>query len=207
MNVQEREDKNVFINCPFDQDYSGFLDRLIFTIARCGYEPRCARELGDAAATRLVGIAGIMKECRLGVHDLSRTGLDPGSNLPRFNMPLELGVFLGARYFGSGGDSQKKCLVLHTDEHEYKKFLSDLAGSDFEPHGNDFKQLIKKVRDFLNKDALAQGAQPMPGHLKIAEEFDVFEVALELSCENDGHDRTDLQFVDYRTYVRAWLHK
>jgi hypothetical protein len=34
-------------------------------------------------------------ECELGIHDLSR--VDTYGQLPRFNMPLELGLFLALR--------------------------------------------------------------------------------------------------------------
>jgi hypothetical protein len=40
-------------------------------------------------------------ECDYGIHDLSRVEVDAGG-IPRFNMPMELGLHLGARLFGSG---------------------------------------------------------------------------------------------------------
>ena len=45
-------------------------------------------------------ICDIIKASRFGIHDVSRTESDKASALPRFNMPLELGFFLGARAFG-----------------------------------------------------------------------------------------------------------
>lgn len=86
----------VFINCPFDNDYQPLFDAMVFTILRCGFVPRCALELVDAAGTRIDKIVNIIRECPLGVHDISRTELDSGSHLPRFNMPFELGLFLGS---------------------------------------------------------------------------------------------------------------
>ena len=96
---------DVFINCPFDEDYAPTFRALIFGIYACGFRPRSARELDDGGQTRIEKLYGIIEECRYGVHDLSRTELDAVNQLPRFNMPLELGIFLGAKRYG--GASQK----------------------------------------------------------------------------------------------------
>ena len=67
----------VFINCPFDEDYAPVFRALIFTVDACGFVPRSARELDDAGQTRVDKLYAIIEECRYGVHDLSRTELDP----------------------------------------------------------------------------------------------------------------------------------
>jgi hypothetical protein len=85
---------DVFINCPFDLDYAATFQALIFTIYACGFRPRSARELDDAGQTRIEKLFNLIHECRYGIHDLSRTDLDATFGLPRFNMPLELGIFL-----------------------------------------------------------------------------------------------------------------
>ena len=41
-------------------------------------------------------ICQLILESPYGIHDLSRIELDPSTQLPRFNMALELGLFLGA---------------------------------------------------------------------------------------------------------------
>lgn len=99
-------DKDVFINCPFSPDYSEFFQAIVFAVVRSGYTPRCARENDDGGEVRIEKICRIIRECRYGVHDISNTELDAASGLPRFNMPLELGLFLGARNFGKKSDSQ-----------------------------------------------------------------------------------------------------
>jgi hypothetical protein len=95
-----RTARPVFINCPFDNDYRPLFRAMIFTILRCGFKPRCALEVIDGAATRISKIEKLIEQCPLGIHDISRTELDVKSGLPRFNMPLELGLFLGAKRFG-----------------------------------------------------------------------------------------------------------
>jgi len=64
--------------------------------------------------------------CRYGIHDISRTEFDTVNQLSRFNMPLELGIFLGARRFGSGRHKSKNCLVLDREPYRYQKFMDTL---------------------------------------------------------------------------------
>ena len=91
---------NVFINCPFDSAYKPLFDAIVFAVHDCGFVARCALEEGDASQVRIDKIYNIIEDCRYGIHDISRTELDEVSGLPRFNMPLELGIFLGAKRFG-----------------------------------------------------------------------------------------------------------
>ena len=91
---------NVFLNCPFDPAYKQLFDAMVFAVHDCGFIARCALEEGDASQVRIDKIYNIIVDCRYGIHDISRTELDKNSGLPRFNMPLELGVFLGAKKFG-----------------------------------------------------------------------------------------------------------
>jgi hypothetical protein len=97
----------VFINCPFDPGYNKKFRAIVFTIVYCGFEPRCSLELDDGSQNRLDKIMSIIGECKFGIHDISRTQLDSANRLPRFNMPLELGVFFGAKKFG-GATTRKK---------------------------------------------------------------------------------------------------
>ena len=98
---------NVFINCPFDTDYKALFYAIVFRVHDCGFVARCALEEGDASQVRIDKIYSIIAECRYGIHDISRTELDENFGLPRFNMPLELGIFLGAKKFGTGEQKKK----------------------------------------------------------------------------------------------------
>ena len=103
--VEKTSKSDVFINCPFDIDYSPIFDALVFVVYACGFRPRSARELDDNGQTRIEKLYNIIDECRFGIHDLSRTELDQVNRLPRFNMPLELGIFLGAKRYGGDGQN------------------------------------------------------------------------------------------------------
>jgi hypothetical protein len=94
-------DTSIFFNCPFDEAYKSLFEALVFAAFDCGYVPRCALEVDDAGQVRIEKILAIIRGCRLGVHDISRTELDLVNALPRFNMPFELGLFVGAARFGA----------------------------------------------------------------------------------------------------------
>src|SRR6266498_4700084 len=104
-------DTNVFINCPFDTAYKPLLDALVFAICDAGFTARSALEITDSSVNRLDKIMAIMEDCRLSVHDISKTEVNK-HGLPRFNMPFELGLFLGAKRFGTPRHGKKACLIV-----------------------------------------------------------------------------------------------
>lgn len=143
-------DDNVFINCPFDKEYLELFDAILFTIYTCALRPRCALEIDDGGQVRIEKINRIIDECRFGIHDISRTELDKESNLPRFNMPFEMGLFLGAKRFGSKRHKSKILIIMDKEEHRYQQYISDISGQDIKSHGNNPEKLIKCLRDVFN---------------------------------------------------------
>jgi predicted nucleotide-binding protein len=136
-------DLNVFINCPFDREYIPLFDAILFTVYKCGFRPRCSLEFDDGGQVRIEKINKIIEECRFGIHDISRTELDGGNNLPRFNMPFELGLFLGAKRFGSKLQRSKVLMILDKERHRYHQYISDISGQDVKSHDNDPEKLIR----------------------------------------------------------------
>ncbi|MFI0846975.1 hypothetical protein [Mesorhizobium sp. IMUNJ 23232] len=193
--------KPVFINCPFDAAYLPFFHAIAFTVSRCGFKPRCALEVIDSGGTRIAKIEKIIEECPLGIHDISRTELG-GNGLPRFNMPLELGLFLGAKRFGDKIQARKRCLVLDTEPYRYQIFMSDIAGQDIEAHGGKLETLIGKVRSFLN--AAKRGA-PLPSGAAIAAEYKTFQAALPGICSELKVEADRLEFKDFVWAAAKWM--
>lgn len=144
-------DTNVFINCPFDSEYRPIFRSIIFCIYDCGYVPRCALEDENGGDVRIERLYKLIKESRLSIHDISRTELDRANKLPRFNMPLELGIFLGAKKFGGKIHSSKICLIL--DAEQYQKFISDIAGQDIRAHEGSPEKAIFAVRTWIAANA------------------------------------------------------
>ncbi|HVY17431.1 MAG TPA: hypothetical protein VHB27_19570 [Rhodopila sp.] len=154
--------RSVFINCPFDEAYKPLMRAACFAIIACGYTPRCALDYNDSGAVRLVEIARMISECGFSIHDISRVELDRASRLPRFNMPLELGMDLGLRLQGSARQKGRRTLILDAVAHQYDKTLSDISGLDPQFHRNDARTVIRHVRDWLNayRDPAIDGGPP-----------------------------------------------
>src|SRR5271155_1893511 len=101
-------DRQVFLNCPFDDDYYPLLRAAVFTIHACEFTARIALENTSSENVRLERLVQLIRECRLGIHDLSRVRLASPTDLPRFNMPFECGVFYGALRYGTTGQRRKR---------------------------------------------------------------------------------------------------
>ena len=190
---------HVFVNCPFDKDYALLFDAMVFAIYKCNFLPRCAKEVDDASENRLDKIVRIIDECRLGIHDISRTELSQ-TGLPRFNIPLELGLFLGAKKFGDTRHRRKKCLVLDSKPYRYQEFISDIAGQDIQSHEGCPRQLVIAIRNWLNE------IQPdLPGGSSIWNEYEAFRDELPELCEAADLVEAELTFADYIRLVYGWL--
>jgi hypothetical protein len=107
--------QTVFLNCPYDDEYRPLLGTLLFSVLDCGLTPRLASDQADSGQPRLEKIRELIRGSRFSIHDISRMDpLQPG-DLPRFNMPFELGLDLGCRFFGEPPLGTKQCLILESD--------------------------------------------------------------------------------------------
>jgi hypothetical protein len=190
-------DNSVFINCPFDSAYRPLFEAVVFAVYDCGFYPRSALEIDDSSEVRIEKIIRIVAECRLAVHDISRTQLDRDSRLPRFNMPLELGIFIGAKAFGSAEHRRKAAIVLDTARYRYQKYISDIAGQDIRAHHRKPSDAIQQVRSFLSTHCL-DGTIP-PGGNKIAARYTEFRRGL-------ADAAAELHVQPGRAYVQGSYH-
>lgn len=191
--------KDVFINCPFDADYQPVFRAIVFAIRACGMNPRCALEIDDGAEVRVEKIIRIMRGCPLSVHDISRTALDRSSKLPRFNMPFELGLFIG---LARGAGKRHPSLILDTERYCYQQFISDIAGQDIRAHTGDPLRAITHIRDWLN--TLFPSERLMGGQAfgKLYQQFtDDLPKSLKASRLTDA----ELTFVDWSWLITDWL--
>lgn len=191
----------MFINCPFDDAYRPTFRALIFAIYACGFRPRSAMELDDGGQTRIDKLYGLIGECRYGIHDLSRTELDAAHQLPRFNMPLELGLFLGAKRFGGKAQSAKRLLILDVERYRYQRFISDLAGMDIHGHGGDAVEALRKTRDWLANVSRRQ----LPSADRVARLFQTFIADLPALAEDLEFDPANIPYVDFERMIVGWL--
>ncbi|HEV8124726.1 MAG TPA: hypothetical protein VGP80_10805 [Gemmatimonadales bacterium] len=198
-----RYSRQVFLNVPFDRFYRRLFHALVFGVHECGLVARCAQETDDGGQVRLDKLYEIIRQCRFGIHDLSRTTLDATNRLPRFNMPLELGVFLGARRYGGSDQRRKSCLILDRERYRYQIFCSDIAGQDIRSHGNEVDKALAAVRNWLQANRHAARRLPGPGTL--IQRYIEFRQQLPFMCRMENLHPAELTFIDYRRIVEAWI--
>lgn len=192
----------VFINCPFDTDYKPIFEVLVFTVFDAGFYPRCALEVSDGAQNRLDKIMTIISECKYGVHDISRTEPDPLHNLPRFNMPFELGLYFGCKRFGTKKQRTKVCLVMDRERFRYQRFISDIAGTDITEHNDEREIASRRMRNWLRTTSRRS---TVPGPQRIWNRFNEFQGQLPTICGNLGIDLDEIPFVEYCHLISEWL--
>lgn len=193
-NLHPKYHTNVFLNCPFDDNYKPLFQTLIFTVYACGFNPRSALEYDDSDDVRIHKINSLIADCQYGIHDLSLSE-------PRFNMPLELGIFIGCKQFGDIQQRKKKYLILEKDAHQSKRFISDLSGQDVKAHQNDPQILMKSIRDWLS----TKNQKNLPHSPKLFAKYEAFKEILPQLCESEEWVEQELTFSEYSSLVVSWL--
>lgn len=117
-------------------------------------------------------------------------------------MPLELGLFLGAKRFGGPAQKVKRCLVLDRDRYRFREFMSDLSGQDIHSHENDIPTLIREVTSWLRDQSRDL---KVPGGRKMTTEFITFEAALPAICAQRDLEPDELTFGDLTDLIAEYL--
>ena len=159
----------VFVNCPFDPEYAPLFRALVFAVMCCEFVVCCSLEVDDAGETRAEKLIRLIQDCRFGIHDISRTESN-AEGLPRFNMPYELGLFVGFKHSSDPAQRRKAVLILDRERYRYQRFLSDVAGQDIRSHDNQPEVLIREVRNWLRN----QTTRELVGAARIVEQFGLF---------------------------------
>ncbi len=204
MNSRGDFHSNVFINCPFDEDYTQLLRPLLFSAVRAGLTVRIASETFDSGVARIHRICDLVRESKYSVHDLSRIRASFEGEIHRMNMPFELGLDIGCRVFSRGLMSQKRCLILETEQYEYQKALSDLSNSDIKRHRDEPEELVRQVRNWF----VEVGINGVPSGTVIWEQFNEFVANFHHEREAEGFRDKDLEMMpvpEYIGYIKDWV--
>ena len=197
-------DQTVFLNCPYDDDYRPLLGALVFTVVQCGLTPRLASDQADSGQLRLDKIRTLIRGSRFSIHDISRMEpLGPG-DLPRFNMPFELGLDLGCRFFGEPPLAMKQCLILESQRDRYRKALSDISGNDIRFHRGEAKILIGEVRNWLQVTT----GRNLPSGSRLWGRYNQFTSYLQISLAEAGFTQEEikaLEFAELIQYAVRWI--
>lgn len=122
--------------------------------------------------------------------------------LPRFNMPLELGVFLGAKKYGGPVHRSKSCIIFDREQYRFQRFIADIAGQDIHAHGGDTRRLITEFATWLRTQSRDQ---KVPGGIATADEFENFNAVLpDIYSARQLHS-SEITFGDYNEVVVEYL--
>lgn len=196
--------KNVFINCPFDVAFIPLLRPLIFTILYLGYTPKIAVERSDSGEARINKIRELIEQSKLSIHDLSRMRSAKRDEFYRMNMPFELGVDIGCRFFKEGRARDKKCLILEKEKYRYQKVLSDMSGSDIKNHNDKPRELVRQVRNWFVENEI----QHADSGTKIWGTFNEFMADFYRKRQGEGFKKRDLEMMplpEYIRFIHEWL--
>ena len=182
-------DRNVFVNCPFDDAYLPLLRPILFVVLYLGLKPRIALESLDSGKPRIEKIVSLIVDSKYAIHDLSRLRAERAGEYYRLNMPFELGLDVGCRLFKMGTFSEKKCLILEAERYRYQAAISDLSNSDIAVHGNDPAQAALQVRNWLKNEAGLHA----PGPTLIWNHFNDFMADNYDQLKAEGHSDRDIE--------------
>lgn len=189
---------DIFINCPFDENYKSLLKVLIFTIIHCGYNPRISLESLDSSINRLEKIQNLICAAKYSIHDISRCKASKKGEFYRLNMPFEIGLDFGCKKYGNSEQQKKDILILASEQYHYQKALSDLSGVDIMVHKDDNEEMVRRVREWLyTKENTVK--QPT----KIWDDYNAFMAYLEGDLQE--RDIKNMAIPEYINKVKEYI--
>lgn len=196
-------EKNVFINCPFDDNYKPLLKVLIYIISKIGFNPRLALERNDSAEVRLHKIQEILEESKYSIHDLSRSKSVYENEYYRLNMPFELGLDFGCKTYNPNKIYKtKKFLILEEERYSTQKALSDMAGADCKCHKGDAEELVSEIRNWFSEN----GIENLPSSSQLWDNYNEFYANLyaDLNLKKfKPKEINNLPIVEFIRYIKA----
>lgn len=189
--------KNVFINCPFDDEYSKLLRPLIFCLIYLGYNPRISLERFDSGETRINKIIQLIEESKFGIHDLSRLKAKKKGEYYRLNMPFELGLDIGCRIYNESHFLEKCHLIIESKPYRYQKAISDLSNSDIKFHKNDPIKLVRQIRNWFSENGITN----VPSATVIWYKFNDFMKDFDDQRITNGFSDEDIYEMPIKEYI------
>ena len=116
-------------------------------------------------------------------------------------MPLELGIFLGAKRFGDKEQKRKSALILDKQQFRYQAAISDIAGQDIRSHDGIPEEAIKCIRNWLRTQSRRK---TLPGAQFIISRYRQYESALPQICSELKLLPNELEFNDLWETMVEW---
>ncbi len=182
--------QSVFLNVPYDAEYGSLFIALIAGITGLGGTPHCVLEVPSGGRNRLDRLFELIVSCDASVHDLSRVTLSGAFEVPRFNMPFELGIT-----FALSQMRGHSFFLLEEKPLRLQASLSDLNGHDPHIHDGTAAGILRCLLDCFGT---AAGSPPLSLLESLARRL--MRTALKLQRQY----KTDSPFLPHLFKQLAW---
>lgn len=132
----------VFLNVPYDPQFEDLYLAYIVGLTQLGL--RINATLAVPNQGRLDRIINLIEESDFSIHDLSR--IETTSGIPRFNMPLELGLALYRSHITKG---RHRIFVFEKEPYRVRQSTSDVSGIDAQIHNGKPKGVMAGLRNIF----------------------------------------------------------
>jgi hypothetical protein len=136
--------ESVFLNIPYDKQFEDLYLAYIVGLTQLGL--RVNATLAVPNQGRLEAIIQLIERSDFSIHDLSRIELSEG--IPRFNMPVELGLALYRSHIAKG---RHRVFVLESKAYRAQRSTSDINGIDPQIHGGTPKGVMAGLRNIFRQ--------------------------------------------------------
>lgn len=143
--------KGVFLNVPYDEEFSGLYIAYIVGLCQLDLVPHLASEI-SGGGRRLDRIFKLIQSCRYSIHDLSRVEMSVAPTaVPRFNMPLELGMTMTWQRLHP---SRHDWFVWESEPYRLQRSASDLNGTDAYIHNGTPEGVLRELSNVFWRDRI-----------------------------------------------------
>lgn len=157
--ARNRRIQSVFLNIPYDNWFEDLYLAYIVGLTQLGLKIHATLAVPNQG--RLERILGLIRESDFSIHDLSRIELSSG--IPRFNMPLELGLAL---YHSDVTKGQHKVFVFEKKPYRMQRSTSDINGIDPQIHNGRPKGVMVGLRNIFHQPGAATTVPQMLASFK-----------------------------------------
>lgn len=141
---RSRRTESVFLNIPYDREFEDLYLAYIVGLTQLGL--RVNATVAAPNQGRLETIIGLIEGSNFSIHDLSRIELSKG--IPRFNMPVELGLALYRSHLTRG---KHRVYVFESEPYRAQQSTSDINGIDPQIHNGTVKGVMAGLRNILRQ--------------------------------------------------------
>ena len=136
--------QSVFLNIPYDDQFEDLYLAYIVGLTQLGLNINATFAVPNQG--RLDRIVGLIEGSDVSIHDLSRIELSSG--IPRFNMPLELGLAL---YRSHSTNGRRRVFVFEKKAYRMLRSTSDINGIDAQIHDGRPKGVMVGLRNIFHQ--------------------------------------------------------